>query len=137
MLKEEDLPDIPPRVMIDIQKTNDVSVKLIRCLCAPVGGRYLLNAKFKKVALNECTAELFPKTREAALAPRRKLDEMTEQQIIDIKKALLEDTKFHLEVAGHFDGSLLRKTNALLSSFEGIEDDDIHVPQSHGGGHSA
>ncbi len=66
-------PYIPPQLTLDLEKTNDVSVKLIRCLVSPECGRYLLDSEFKKIVLDECTKKLFPKTREAALGLRCKM----------------------------------------------------------------
>ncbi len=127
-----ELPAIPPQLSRNMEKTNDTSEKLIRCLCAPPGGRYLLIASFRKLILNEWTKKLLPKTREAALGPRRPLSEMTEDQIYDIKKALLEDTDVHLEVACYYDKTLQHKAD-LIRHQHSVEE-NVHVPQAHGSG---
>ncbi len=60
----------PVKMTFNIDKVNKTTAKLIRCLSIPKGGRYLLNAQFKKIVLHECTKEVYPKTRDAALGPR-------------------------------------------------------------------
>ncbi len=125
---------MPSEMNIKMAKTNKTSVKLLRCLFAPQGGRFLLNAQFKKIVLDECTKELLPKTREAALGPPCQLSEMTERQILDIGKALLADTKVHLKVACQYDESLMSKAKFVLfkPKEDGDNDGDVHVPQAHG-----
>ncbi len=127
---------VPSEMNSKMAKSNKTSVKLLRCLFAPQGGRFLLNAKFKKIVMNKCTKELLPKTREAALGPRCQLSEMTEMQILDIGKALLADTKEQLDVACQYDESLMSKAKYVLFKPEndGDNDGDVHVPQAHGCG---
>ncbi len=104
---------MPPEMTVNMAKTNKTSVKFLRCLSAPPGGRYLLNAQFKNIVLNECTKELLRKTRDAALETRRPLSDMTEEQIYNISKALLADTKVHLKAAWQYDESLMSKARLV------------------------
>jgi hypothetical protein len=55
---------------------------------------------------------------------------MTEQQIYDIKKALLEDTDVHIEVACNFDKSLQHRADMIRNKHR--DDEDVHIPQAHG-----
>jgi hypothetical protein len=105
-------------------------MSLLRLCC-----RYLLNASFRILILNDWTKKLLPKTCEAAQGPRRSLSEMTEDQIYDIKKALLKDTGVHLEVACYDDKSLQQRTDMVQRQHRvELVEEDVHVPKAHGSG---
>ncbi len=61
---------------------------------------------------------------------------MTEEQIYNICKALLADTKVHLKASRQDDGSLMSKARLVLFKPEedGDYDGDVDVQQAHGRG---